>query len=267
MQRNEFSISDELKEEIDFILRSELRIKILSHLFNENLSLNQLSKMGFNYNSLYSNIKQLESRKLIFKKDGLYCLKNVARKKIGYVLNLNKLSNTLNDLEDYLNSHLICYSDLDVLSTIPNNVTYEIFNKENSDPYNVIHKFSNNLIRGNENKCILTHIHQEYFCLNKSYDSSCELEILAEDKLIQHILENHDNFSDDKRYNIKVKAINPIKLSLVVNSEEMMLQLYDSNGGYDPGSAIISEDNKLIDWAYKLFNEISSKSDNEWKEL
>lgn len=267
MEVSDLIVNDGLRDELDFILRSEMRIKILFYLLNEDLTLSQLTERGLNYNSLYTNIKQLESRGFLLKRDDCYAVSNVGRKKVAYLRKLSNLANNLTALEDYLNSHLICDYDLDALASIPDNAHYEIFNKKNTDPYNVIHRFTSNMIKGTGNKCILTNIHQEYYEFNKRFDTSSELEILTEKKLMDYLLEDYALFSGERTGNVKVKPVNSINLSLVVNDEEMMLMLYNGDGSYDPTSAIVSNDTKLIDWAYKLFDEIALSSCEEWRKF
>lgn len=165
------------------------------------------------------------------------------------------------DIQDIDNEYI-----LDVLSTIPDNVSYEIINKENIDS-DVIRRFTDNLLKGKGNKSILTHIHREFMEFNKNYDSDSELDILTLDKIKERILDDFNKFTDEKLYNIKLKAINALNFSLAVNDEEAMLMLYGDEDSEEPVAAIVSSDPKVIEWAYGLFDKISLKSEDEWKNL
>lgn len=260
-----------LKKELTFILRSDIKLKILINLYKKSSTIKELSETGLNYGSVSTNIKQLESQGFVTKKENEYILTNSMKQKLVNLLYLNQIINNLDSERDYLNNHLVKSDKLDILSLLPLAQEYEIINNTPINPYRVVNNFSKNMAEEKKVNCIFTHVHPEFQKVNKNDSKQkTELNILVAKDIKEYLIDNKKQYEKENKLvnrTIKVKSIDPIKLSLVISEKEVMFVLYNKDGTYDTNAAIISNNSELIKWGNKLFDEISSESDDEFTTL
>ncbi|MDO5852389.1 MAG: DUF1724 domain-containing protein [Methanobacteriaceae archaeon] len=252
--------------ELTYLLRSKIRFKIIINLYKKSLTLKELENCGLSYGSLLSNIKNLENKGYIISVDDKYHLTNSIKIKIENILYLIQAGDNIYNFDDYLNNHFIKSDKLSILSQIPLDTKYEIITNTPLNPYKVVNNFSKNMVEDGKIKCIFTHIHPEFQKVNTELKTSSELKILVS-KEIQEYLISKQEFNSDNDKNIKIKTINPVKLSLTVTDKEVMFVLYNKDGTYDTNSAIISTDHKLILYGNRLFDEIEKTSVEDYIQI
>lgn len=261
---------DVIQQEINFMIRSEIKLKILINLCQKDLNARELSEMGINYGSISSNIKQLENEGLIIKNKDKYHIKNSVKKKVINLLYLNKTLNTIYDFDEYLNKHYVRNNNLKTLEELPLTTEYEIIHNTPLNPYKVVNNFTKNMTSNGEVKIIFTHVHPEFQQTNKSdADYETELKILVPENIKEYLIENKKEYSENILINrtVKIKSVEDIKLSLAVSEEEVMIVLYNDDGTYDTNAGITSSDPKFIEWGNKLFDEIEVLGDEEYTVL
>ena len=261
---------DIIQNEIMFMVRSEIKLKILINLCKSDLNARELSDKGINYGSISSNVKQLEKKGLINKLGDKYHLKNSVKKKMINLLYLNQTINSINSFEDYLNNHYVKNNQLKVLEELPLSEEYEIIHNTPLNPYKVVNNFTKNMTSNGKVKIIFTHVHPEFRKTNqKDAEYPTELKILIPNNIKEYLIEDKKGKEKNplKNRTVKVKSIENIKLSLAVSEEEAMFVLYNNDQTYDTNAGIISHAPQFIEWGNKLFDEIESLSKDKYVTL
>ena len=267
MELNDITEYDIIQQEIKFMVRSEIKLKILANLCKSDLNARELTDKGINYGSISSNIKQLEKNGLITKHNDKYRIKNSVKKKMINLLYLNKTIKGINSFEEYLNNHYVKNHKLKTLEELPLSENYEIIHNTPLNPYKVVNNFTKNMTSEGIVKIIFTHVHPEFSKTNeKDSKTKTELKIIIPQNIKEYLIENKHQINKNPLINrtIKVKSIENIKLSLAISSEEVMFVLYNKDKTYDTNAGIISHDPKFIRWGNKLYDEIESFNDEEY---
>lgn len=258
---------DTIEKEIKFMVRSEIKLKILANLCKSDLNARELSDKGINYGSISSNIKQLEKNGLITKHNDKYHIKNSVKKKMINLLYLNKIIENVNSFEDYLNMHLVKNNKLKTLEELPLSDDYEIIHNTPLNPYKVVNNFTKNMTSNGDVKIIFTHVHPEFRKTTEvDAESSTKLKIIVPSNIKEYLIENKRESKNNPLENrtVMVKSIENIHLSLAISENEAMFVLYNSDITYDTNAGIISHNPKFIKWGHELFDEIESLNDSEY---
>lgn len=264
---NDSTEYDTISKEIKFMVRSEIKLKILANLCKSDLNARELSDKGINYGSISSNIKQLEKNGLITKLNDKYHIKNSVKKKMINLLYINKTIKNLNSFETYLNHHYVKNYQLKTLDELPLTEDYSIIHNTPINPYKVVNNFTKNMTSEGLVKIIFTHVHPEFSKTNREDSKTkTEVKIIVPNNIKEYLIENRNQSDKNtlKNRTIKVKSTENINLSLAISNEEVMLVLYNKDKTYDTNAGIISHDPKFIKWGHKLFDEIESLNDEEY---
>jgi predicted transcriptional regulator len=257
---------DNIQKEIEFMVRSEIKLKMLANLCKSDLNARELSDKGINYGSISSNIKQLEKNGLITRYNDKYHIKNSVKKKMINILYLNKIIENINSSEEYINMHLVKNNKLNTLEELPLSNDYEIIHNTPLNPYKVVNNFTKNMTSEGNVKIIFTHVHPEFKnATKKDALNKTTLKILAPSNIKEYLIENKHKTKDSlENRTIMIKSIDNMHLSLAISENEAMFVLYNNDTTYDTNAGIVSHDPKFIKWGGKLFDEIESLSDDEY---
>ena len=258
---------DTIQKEIKFMVRSEIKLKILANLCKCDLNARELSDKGINYGSISSNIKQLEKNGLITKLNDKYHIKNSVKKKMINILYLNKIMEIVNTSEEYINMHFVKNNKLNILEELPLSDDYEIIHNTPLNPYKVVNNFTKNMTSDGTVKIIITHVHPE-FRKTTEIDATTKtsLKIIVPSNIKEYLINNKDETENNPLRNrtVMIKSIENMHLSLAISENEAMFVLYNSDITYDTNAGIISHNPKIIKWGNELFDEIESLSDDEY---
>ena len=101
----DFNIIEEFEEEIKLYVNSDIRLEIMTSLFNSPSTLKLLHKStGINYTSISSNIAKLESNNIVKKEKDYYYMRRQAAIKLVNLLLLEHNLLFLYDFENFLDS-------------------------------------------------------------------------------------------------------------------------------------------------------------------
>ena len=267
MVLNDITEYDIIQKEIKFMVRSEIKLKILANLCKNDLNARELSDKGINYGSISSNIKQLEKNGLITKLNDKYHVKNSVKKKIINLLYLNQTIEEINTFDEYLNNHHVKNNKLKTLEELPLSENYEIIHNTPLNPYKVVNNFTKNMTSEGKVKIIFTHVHPEFRkTTEQDSETKTELKIIVPKNIKEYLIENKKETDKNPLINrtVKIKNIENIRLSLAISENEAMFVLYNYDKTYDTNAGIISHDPSFIEWGNKLFDEIEMMSNEEY---
>ena len=258
---------DTIQKEIKFMVRSDIKLKILANLCKSDHNARELTDKGINYGSISSNIKQLEKNGLITIRNDKYHIKNSVKKKMINLMYLNQIIKHVISFEDYLNMHLVKNNKLKCLEELPLSDDYEMIHNTPLNPYKVVNNFTKNMTSDGLVKIIFTHVHPEFQKTTKvDATRKSVLKIIVPSNIKEYLIKNRSDFKDRQLDNrtVKVKSIEDMHLSLAISENEAMFVLYNSDITYDTNAGIISHDPKIIKWAHKLFDEIESLTEDPY---
>ena len=246
---------DSISEDVKFVSKSLIRLKILAALFEESQTMKSLTeKTSLSYSSISSAIHSLELKGYVFRESNKYFLSNNMKLYMNYVLEFKSIVNLLNKFFNILDGH--------VVTMIPNQSVYELYLLGNaklleSDGVDVykIYNYIENAINEAENlKCILPFFYDDFNnALNALVDKGAFVEVMVPEDIYETFEEKSEirylsSFDGDERF------------LLIVSDKIMILGLFKNNGFFDQNRLLTSKNSDAIEWANNLFKNFKNKN-------
>lgn len=239
---------DSISEDLKYLAKSLVRLKILACLYNEPSNMKGLNmKTGLSYSSISSNMHNLELKGYVYRQSNKYFLTNSAKLEIENILEFRDVLNLLNDFFNILDKHLI--------DMIPNESVAELYllgkanliESDEVDVYKMYNLIEMSLGAAEEVKCILPFFHESFN--NKLND------LVRKRKDVEAIIpfELLAVFMDKSR----IKKLSTYKgdgnFLLICTNEMMILGLFRDDGFFDQNRLITSKNSDSMKWALNLF--------------
>ncbi|HTX61491.1 MAG TPA: transcriptional regulator FilR1 domain-containing protein [Methanobacterium sp.] len=253
-----FDFYDEVKDELKFLIKSDVRIKILMCLSDEEKNIAQLKReIGLTSSTILHGIYQLEEKDIIVRKSGNYALSKTGEiyqaKLLDMVKSVYALKNCgniflnhdiecippelLKDLGSLENSRLVNSVATDILR--PHKILLEYLQQSRHIKHISSVLYSPNI------KIIFSNLHEN------------EVHLLLTREILDKIVEEISYSIIEKHIsqgNLKLGIINDnTRISFTLGDQFMSLGLYFQNGDYDLNNFLMSESKEALNWGNKLF--------------
>lgn len=257
VERNENYLKsyDEISEDLKYITKSLVRMKILATLYRRPLNMKDLnSETGLSYSSISSNMHSMELRGYVYRQSNKYFLTNSIRFQIENLLEFKEVVNLLNDFFNILDQHLI--------DMIPNQSVAELYllgqatllESDDVDVYRMYHYIENSIAAAGEVRCILPFYHEG---INKKLNGLVRNRKDVEAVIPQNLL---STFIDSSR----IKKISTFKgtidFLLICTDDVMILGLFREDGFFDQNRLVTSKNPDSLKWASNLFENFKKLS-------
>lgn len=246
---------DSISEEVKYLTKSLIRLKVLAILYNKPLAMKELNdSTGLSYSSISSNMHHLELGGHVYRYKNKYYLSNSTKLKIEEIVELGSIIKILNEFFNILDKHLV--------DMIPNQSVAELYllgkanliESDGIDVYKMYNYIEEVLTNAGEVKCILPFYHQ-YFNekLNDLVDSKKKVEAIVPEVVI-------DIFEEKS----KIKRLSTFKgehnFLLIITDEVMILGLFKDDGYFDQNRLLTSRNEDSVLWAKNLFKNFKKEN-------
>lgn len=251
-----------LNSDIKFLAKSEIRLKILSELYNHPNNIRGIvNKTKITYSSVSSNMAKLEQNNHIKKIKNKYHINPMT---VIYFKTLMDFKNSIELITAYntfWGKHNIKQLNLESIKSITDLKESELIETTPLDIYRTHNVIKEQLIKSNSVKAIFPYLHPDYPQLIEN--------ILKNNGNVELIIPNDINKALMSQINEKIRRtalkekrlkVNPaksdLKIYLTICDESMGLGLFKNDGSFDQNRIVISENEKSRDWALNLFESI-----------
>lgn len=255
----------EIHENIQFLAKSEIRLKILSELQEKPKSIAELVKSTqITYSSVSCNISKLEKNKHVKKIRSKYHINPLTLFYFKTLMDFKTSIKLTHDFNDLWDKHNINQLSLDAVRNINDLENATLIETTPIDIYKTHKIIKKNIIQSKNLKAVFPYLHPEY------------------PKLIEHILKKNGRvelilpkyifketvFKIDESIrrnaarngNLKVYAVkNDLRLYLTICDETMSLGLFKDDDSFDQNRILISDEHQSKEWAEDLFEHIKTK--------
>lgn len=251
-----FSIS---QKEMNFILNSGIRFKILSMLHESPLAMRDIKSISnFTYSAIVTHLDELEDHGLVEKDGHIYCLNKEFDDVFENILNLNRSMEFIKENKIFLNKHKIFNMNSDSLSDLSPLFDMELIVNDSDDIFKVSRLIEDFLTESKSIKSVFPYVplkHDEILDNWIRNESSVNL-ILSED--VCHSLKNficeYDFDGEIGDFELDVKIADPfLDVLLVISDKGVLLGFYNNGGEFDNNSIFMSRNKKIVEWALKAF--------------
>lgn len=256
------NIHNEINKDIKFFAKSEIRLKILSELYNRPNNVHGLVKdTKITYSSVSSNISKLEQNSHIKKINNKYHINPMTEIYFQTLMDFKSSVDLISDYDGFWDNHDLNQISIDCLKNITDLKDSELIETTPIDIYKTHNTIKGQLIKSESLKAIFPYIHPEYpklieNVLNKNGSVELIIPKSIQSAIISKIdFKIRDNASKNGNLHIYT-ADGDLKVYLTICDATMSLGLFKNDGSFDQNRILVSENEKSKKWAENLFEAI-----------
>ncbi len=254
------------KEYIDrnifFILKSEIRLNILSELNKEPQSIGDIvNKTKMAYSSVSSNMHRLEYYNHVKRVDKKYEINPMTRIFINQIIEFKKSIDVVKNFDTFWYKHDIKYISSESIEDITYLYESKLIETNPVDIYKTHDIIKNQLKQATNIKAVFPYIHPEYPQLIENIlKNNGHIELIMNKTIYQGIIYKIDEKlrrDNIKEGNLKITLLNnDLEIYLLICDDTMNLGLFKNDGSYDQNRILNSTSKESIKWANRLFETI-----------
>lgn len=254
----------EMTENMKFFTKSEIRLKILSELDENPLSIKELvKKTKITYSSVSSNISKLEKSDHIEKINNKYHLNPLSKVYFKILMEFKNSVDLIDEMNDLWHQHNINQLSIESIENITDLKDSELIETTPTDIYRTHNITKNHILESNNLKAVFPFLHPEYPQLIETVlKNGGDVELILPKCIIKEtVFSINDSIRRKSTRNGKFKvyvADDNLKLYLAVGDENMSLGLFKNDGSFDQNRILISENEKSLNWAKSLFEHVKN---------
>lgn len=252
----------DINEDIRFLAQSEIRLKILSELYDHPDNIRGLvKKTKITYSSVSSNVNKLEENEYIRKVEKKYYINPMAKIYFKALMDFKKSVDIIYDYDAFWNRHNITQLSIDSMKNITALKDSELVETTPLDIYKTHNTTKSQLIESKDVKAIFPYLHPEYPELIETIlRNGGSVELIVPKTIFKAIISPiNDKVKKDaiNRGKLIVYTVTTdLNLYLTVCDEKMSLGLFKNDGSFDQNRILISDDEKSHEWAKELFKHV-----------
>lgn len=251
-----------LDNDIKFLAKSEIRLKILSELQKKPKSVKELVKItNITYSSISSNLSKLEEHNHITKSKNKYCINPLSEICFKNLMEFKRSIDLINDYNDFWDKHDIDQLSINSIQNITDLKDSTLIETTPLDIYKTHNTIKGHILETQNLKAIFPYLHPEYPQLIENIlkrEGSVEIVVpKSMSKEIIHGIDGQTRKNASKEGNFRIYAAkNDLKLYLTICDDAMSLGLFKNDNSFDQNRLLISANEKSQKWARNLFETI-----------
>ena len=255
-------VHHEIKDDIKFLAKSEIRLKILSELYEHPDDIRGLvKKTKITYSSVSSNINKLEANKYIKKVEKKYHLNPLAEIYFKTLMDFKKSIEIIQNYDSFWDKHNINQLSISSIKSITDLKNAQLIETTPIDIYKTHNTTKNQLIKATDVKAIFPYLHPEYpELIENILINEGSVELIIPRSIFKAIISPIDESLKKKavkQKRLKVYTVTEsLNLYLTICDEKMSLGLFKNDGSFDQNRILISTDKKAYEWADELFKHV-----------
>lgn len=264
-----FELYEFIHDDIKFILKSGIRLKILTSLADGSRLIREIKKeQDLSFATISNNMRLLQDRGLVTKVNDYYHISQTGKFQLNRVLDLMKSMAVTKDFEDLWLNHDLSGISEDLLLNIDVLRDSILIKADNKDVFKPYTEFYNVITSANWIKGISPFFNPaDHDLFNDISKKGVKIDLILTDEVIEQIV---------KAIKLKdlLKEINTvlnnnltlwrydgeIKVGFTLTDKCISLGLLNTNGSYDQNRDLINSSSDAREWGERLFDDYLSKS-------
>lgn len=257
--------SNNIDNDIKFLAKSEIRLKILNELDKHPDNVQGLvKKTNIAYSSVSSNIGKLENHDYITKVENKYYINPMTQVYYKTLMDFKNSVELVNDYDSFWNKHNLNQLSITSIKRITDLKNSKLIETTPIDIYKTHNTIKNQIINSKNIKAIFPYLHPEYPNLIEGIlKNNGTVELIVPKSIFKELLFRvNDNVRRKALRYKKLKVYsfkNDLNLYLTICDENMSLGLFKNDGSFDQNRVLVSNDEQSHEWAEELFNHIKKQ--------
>lgn len=259
------SISNNIDNDIKFLAKSEIRLKILSELDkNPNNVRGIVKKTDIAYSSVSSNIHKLQSHNYITKVENKYHINPMTQVYFKTLMDFKNSVELVNNYDAFWSKHDLNQLSITSIKRITDLRDSKLIETTPIDIYKTHNTIKSQIMDSRNVKAIFPYIHPEYPNLIEGVlENNGRVELIVPETIFKELMFRVNSTIRRKAIrNKKLKVYsfrNKLNLYLTICDGSMSLGLFKNDGSFDQNRVLVSDDEKSCNWAEELFNHVKEQ--------
>ena len=257
------------KNNIKFLTKSEIRLKILEILSKEPTTIPKLVKeTKITYSSVSSNLIKLEDRQFVKRVDNNYHLKPITKMYLKSLMEFRNSINMIKDYNDFWDKHDLNQIDIESIKNINALKDSTLIETTPTDIYKTHNTIKKYMANSKSLKAILPYLHPEYPKLVENIlKNGGSVELILPKSIFNETMSKINK--NVKRTAIKEKRLkiysskNDLKIYLIIFDKTMSLGLFKNDNSFDQNRILISQHESSHKWAEELYEHMKMRRYND----
>ena len=255
-------VHHEINDDIKFLAKSEIRLKILSELYEHPDDIRGLvKKTKITYSSVSSNINKLEANKYIKKVEKKYHLNPLAEIYFKTLMDFKKSIEIIQNYNSFWDKHNINQLSISSIKSITDLKNAQLIETTPIDIYKTHNTIKKQLIKSKNVKAIFPYLHPEYpKIIEKILENGGNVELILPQTIFKELVFRiNGNIRRTAIKQKKLKTYNfkkELNLYLTISNKNMSLGLFKNDGSFDQNRILISNNIQSCNWGIDLFENI-----------
>ncbi|WP_296783327.1 winged helix-turn-helix domain-containing protein [uncultured Methanobrevibacter sp.] len=258
-------IKNNINNDIKFLAKSEIRLKILSELDKHPDNVRGLvKKTSIAYSSVSSNIGKLENHNYITKIENKYHINPMTQVYFKTLMDFKNSVELVNTYDAFWNKHNLNQLSITSVKRITDLKNSELIETTPIDIYKTHNTIKNQIMDSKNVRAIFPYLHPEYPNLIEGVlKNDGSVELIVPKSIFKELLFRVNN--DVRRKAIRDKKLRvysfekDLNLYLTICDENMSLGLFKNDGSFDQNRVLVSNDKQSYNWAEELFNHVKKQ--------
>lgn len=254
-QNNYIEIFGDLKEDMRFLVSSDVRSKILLSLHESPKILASLRKeLDYTSSTILHAMYQLDEKNLILKKSGVYSLSQIGEVVVLKLINIMNALNSIQKLENmFLNHNTTSIPSylLHRLECLEKSYIIESTSQDLIKPYNTLKKL---ISKSKEIKILSSIFYPIYEDILKENSFKGNIQFIVSPEVLENILKNYkDLIITLSRNNLLLYELKvDVKIFLIDADNFLSMGLFSTDGTYDSSRFLFAESKDALKWGNHL---------------
>ena len=253
-----------LKNDMMFILKSEIRLKILTELKDKPQTIRQIvdnTKMA--YSSVSNNLNKLEYKNHVEKENRVYTITPMTKIYFNQLMDFKKSIDVVENFDSLWYKHNIKYINNELIENITQLYDSKLIETNPIDIYKTHDNIIKQLKVSKNIKGILPYIHPDYPQLIENImKNNGNVELIMEKNIFRGLISQINPQLKNKcikNGSLKIHLLKEnLDIYLLICDETMNLGLFKNDGSYDQNRILNSNTHDSLIWAKSLFENIKS---------
>ena len=255
----------DINDDIKFLAKSEIRLKILSELNKHPNNVRGIvNKTKITYSSVSSNIGKLEKNDYIQKINKEYHINPMTEVYLKSLIDFKNSVDLINDYDAFWDKHDLNQLSIDSVKNITDLRNCELIEATPTEIFKTHDTIKKQMVKSKSVKAVFPYLHPEYPSLiEEVLKNNGTVELIIPQCIFQELFFQIDGRI--RRPAVKSKKLKVMKfkgdlnLYLSICDGNIGLGLFKNDGSFDQNRILISDDEKSYSWAEKLFNHVKNQ--------
>ena len=255
-----------VNNDIKFLAKSEIRLKILSELNKQPNNVSGLvKKTKITYSSISTNISKLEKNNYITKIENKYYINPMTQIYFKTLMDFKSSVDLVNDFDAFWNKHNLNQLSISSIKRITDLKNAELIETTPVDIYKTHNTIRNQIYKSTDVKAIFPYLHPEYpHLIEHVLRNDGNIELILQKNITKELMFRvNDDLKKAAIRNGKLKVyIYQKNLNLyltICDNENMSLGLFKNDGSFDQNRILVSKDEHSQKWADELFEHVKKQ--------